>query len=125
MNTETIQFIWYISLTVSFVMLLNVIYLRIRKHRATTRRITRKKSSRIMRTLNTYWVIIMIVDEFKFTNSVITIGCQTRSVKEWDYFFSDECDEVIHTLRNYELFETIKQDYMFAREQVLNVCYKN
>jgi hypothetical protein len=44
----------------------------------------------------------------------IEIGCKLRTRAEWDFFFSDECDEVFETLRDTDRFEMIKADYELA-----------
>lgn len=46
-----------------------------------------------------------------FSNDEIQIGCKKKSIEQWDYFFSDECEETIETDRSSEDFKRIKAMY--------------
>jgi uncharacterized protein YjbI with pentapeptide repeats len=45
-------------------------------------------------------------------NNNIQIGCKTKSIEEWDYFFNEECDIEYSTPRDSEDFKRIKAVYM-------------
>jgi len=50
-------------------------------------------------------------------NGLITIGCEARTIKEWDEFFAS--DEVLETPRDTEAFRLIERAYQAARAAVI------
>ena len=49
--------------------------------------------------------------DFSIKGNMIFIGCQQRTMEEWDNFFSPECKEVIKTPRDSEEFKRIRAMY--------------
>ena len=52
-----------------------------------------------------------------FNNCFISIGCKTKRIKAWKYFFSDKCKKGYSTKRKSLKFQEIKKEYFEAIEE--------
>lgn len=50
-------------------------------------------------------------EDMNLSDIVIMIGCKHKTIKEWDYFFSNECSEEYETKRDTKEFKRIKAHY--------------
>lgn len=51
---------------------------------------------------------------------LVTIGCKTKSIKDWDEFFSDKCTSIYSTNRNTRKWKKIKRKYEFLRTYLID-----
>lgn len=45
----------------------------------------------------------------------VQIGCKDKEIKDWDYFFSNECIDCYETSRSHPLFQIIKKNYQIFK----------
>ena len=62
---------------------------------------------------------IFVTQDFK-----VKIGCESRTVDEWNKFFTISCNETIETERDTIEFEKIKLSYMAAKAHIPIIKYQ-